>query len=116
MEGKTEKTETLSNFIKEIDKFVEMGTEGGGITEETMTPPLPKSEIISEINNKYIPFSSEGVEERCEEYLEQRKKNLIESKNNANNNELEDIQSQLDIVSLRIENNKIKDRFEILDL
>ncbi len=116
MEGQTGKSETPKSMAEEIDEFVEMRGGDGYITESTLTPHLPKDETIYALNNKYGEFSWDGIDERCESYLEQRESNLLESKGKASSEELGDIQSRLDIVHIKMENNKIHDRFEILDL
>jgi len=102
---------------KEIDDFINFNNgDGGYVTEETLTPILPKDETVYDLNNGTVAFYSEGIEDRADSCLEQRKEILLEWAKHANDDELSDIRESLDVVQLKIDKDKVQDRFEILDL
>ena len=101
------------NFVE----FNETGVNGvrGYITEDNLTPPLPKDNIIREINNKDKEFSTDGIEERTFNCLDGRVKYLLKSQEEAKK-QLEEIEERLESVKLKTKDNTIHDRFEILDI
>lgn len=104
---------------KDIDDYIKFNTKVYDyvyIAEKTLTPPLPKDETVYDLNNGATDFSSEGVEERADSCLEQRKDILFKWAKHADDDELSDIRETLDIVNSKINKDKIHDRFEILDL
>jgi hypothetical protein len=104
---------------EDIDDFVEFGAlsdDNSWITEDTLTPPLPKDETIHKLNNGSQGFSTEGIEERIDGCLEERKDRLKESAQNAERCELDDIRDRLNWVYSQINKDKIHDRLDILDL
>lgn len=112
-----EKVEKINKLHEEIDSLIDWNSGGGHfLTEDNLTPSLPRDEFIYLNNNKDRPFSEDGIGERRLNYIEERKENLINLKKSANDDELKYLEIRLDDVRLQIENNKIKSRFEILDL
>ena len=111
-------------MAKNIDSLIEWGYNANSINptslispgESSLTSLLPRDITIYSNNNKYHPFSIDGIDKRTLNFQEQRLKNLLNSKEKASKAEVEDIQLRLDMVELKIENNKIHSRFEILDL
>ena len=129
----------IDSLMQKIDAAIEMGVDimgssNGGITDETMTSPLPKDETIYLNNNLDHQFSEVGIEERTLEYvvnkesfeyLEKRKEELEAAKkfnpeflidSALAEKELIEIQERMRIVNDKLCDYKINSRFEILDL
>lgn len=102
---------------KGIDSLIDWNSgDDHFVSEDNLTPMLPRDETIYSNNNKDRPFSEDGIDERSEACMERREARLSSLKEYVDKKELVYLKERLGDVRLKIENNKIHSRFEILDL
>jgi len=97
-------------MYKELDNLIEWGTE------YAETPIAERDMTIYPNNNKDKPFSSDGIEERCLEYLKNKKERIKNLTLIASRREVIEIGLRIDSVKEKIGENAIKSRFDILDI
>ena len=112
---------------KELEKKRDFGIEFN-LSEDFISPgslvspdddsitPVISNTIFSENNNKDKEFSTDGISDREFNGLDKRHKNLLKSKENATQKELQYLEDRIDFVKEKIDENRIHNRFEILDL